>query len=102
MDKLAELNLLGAGELVPARIGDGAGGGYPNGAIAGIAYGSYARKLVMPMLDAIEQEVQTFLNNDEIQPPSPDSSLMQGLQQAQQLVGKLKNYPCSVGSASKN
>ena len=94
VDKLAELNLLGADAQVPVKVGAGAGGGYPNGAIAGIAYGSYARKLVMPMLDAIEQEVQIYLNSDVIQPPSPDSSLMQGLQQAQQLVGKLKNLSC--------
>jgi len=102
VDKLAELNLLGADAQVPVKVGAGAGGGYPNGAIAGIAYGSYARKLVMPMLDAIEQEVQIYLNSDVIQPPSPDSSLMQGLQQAQQLVGKLKNYPAGVGFASKS
>ena len=102
VDKLAELNLLGADVPVAIREDDGAEGGYPNGAIAGIAYGSYARKLVMPMLDVIEQEVQIYLNNDEIQPPSPDSSLMKALQQAQQLVRKLKNHPSRVGSASKS
>jgi Fe-S-cluster-containing hydrogenase component 2 len=102
VEKLAELNLLGADALVSARGDDGAGGGYPNGAIAGIAYGSYARKLVMPMLDNLEQEVQTYLQTDGIQAIPAESSLMKGLQQAQQLVGKLKNYPCGVGSASKS
>jgi len=102
VDKLAELNLLGAGVLVSGPKEDSAGGGYPNGAIAGIAYGSYARKLAMPMLDAIEQDVQLYLHNDRSQPPSPDSSLMKGLQQAQQLVGKLKHYPSGVDVASKS
>ena len=101
VDKLAELNLLGADALVPAKVGDGARGGYPNGAIAGIAYGSYARKLVMPLLDNLEQEVQTYLHTDGLQAIPAESSLMQGLQQVQQLVGKLKNYSSGVGSVGK-
>ena len=102
VDKLAELNLLGSGALIEVQGREATGGGYPNGAIAGIAYGSYARKLVMPMLDAIEQEVQTYLHDNSIQPPSPDSSLMKGLQQAQQLVEKLKHYPSGVSAVSKS
>jgi Fe-S-cluster-containing hydrogenase component 2 len=102
VDKLAELNLLGAGGLVPAKVGDGAGGGYPNGAIAGIAYGSFARKLVMPMLEAIEQEVQTYLHTAGTQAIPAESSLMKGLQQAQQVVGKLQNYSSAFASAIKS
>lgn len=100
VDKLAELNLLGSDKWVAASEGDNAGGGYPNAGISGIAYGSYARNLVMPMLDAIEQEVQTSLHRPGLQALSPDSPLIEGLKQAQQLVGKLKHRSAGVGSVS--
>jgi Fe-S-cluster-containing hydrogenase component 2 len=93
VDKLAELDLLGADVLASDSKKDPARGGYPNGAIAGIAYGSYARKLVMPMLDDIEQEVQTYLHSVAVQSISPNGPLMEGLQKAHALVKKLKDLP---------
>ncbi|MFQ4137219.1 circadian clock protein LdpA [Nodosilinea sp. PGN35] len=84
--------------------------------IAGIAYGSYGRSQVMPLLDALDQELQPWLGNG-----SPDqstsgqsaplpprsglsnstvapwqrldsSALGQGLALARQLVGPLKSH----------
>jgi len=88
--------------------------------IAGIAYGSYARALVMPLLQTIEQEIQAWLNSSPSksgsspanQPQTVDklsqvctcsrmesifeiddpSALTVGLDQARQLVGALKGW----------
>lgn len=84
--------------------------------IAGIAYGSYARSQVLPLLDAIDQELQPWLGNDSLDQPlngqsgllqtgdrlsepavAPwqrldSSALGQGLVLAQQLVGPLKSH----------
>lgn len=84
--------------------------------IAGIAYGSYARSQVLPLLDALDQELQPWLGNDSPDQPlnsqsiSPQpgnrlsqppvapwqrldsSALGQGLALARQLVGSLKSH----------
>ncbi|PSN16898.1 4Fe-4S ferredoxin [filamentous cyanobacterium CCT1] len=79
--------------------------------ISGIAYGSYGRSQVLPLLDAIDHELQPWLGNASLNqsssgqwdddsesdaaPVAPwqrldDSALGQGLVLAQQLVGQLK------------
>lgn len=82
--------------------------------ISGIAYGSYGRSQVLPLLDTIDQELQPWLGNGSPDQPvngqtssrsSPsaiasasalprhplgDSALGQGLVLARQLVGQLK------------
>ncbi|MGG6237983.1 circadian clock protein LdpA [Nodosilinea sp. AN01ver1] len=78
--------------------------------ISGIAYGSYGRSQVLPLLDAIDHELQPWLENASLNQPSggqqvnpesdaalvapwqrlDDSALGQGLALAQQLVGQLK------------
>jgi Fe-S-cluster-containing hydrogenase component 2 len=84
--------------------------------IAGIAYGSYARSQVLPLLDALDQELQPWLGNDSLDQPlngqcvssqpghglskppvAPwqrldSSALVQGLTLARQLVGPLKSH----------
>ncbi|MBW4484281.1 MAG: 4Fe-4S ferredoxin [Tildeniella torsiva UHER 1998/13D] len=82
--------------------------------IAGIAYGSYARSQVLPLLDAVDQEIQSWLGNDSLDQPfdgqsdlsqtgarlskSPpwqrldSSALGQCLALARQLVGPLKSH----------
>ncbi len=98
-----------------------AGGANPDAAlipkpIAGIAYGSYGRSQVLPLLDALDQELQPWLGNDSLDQPdygqslvSPSrdgrssaiaapwqrldsSALGQGLALARQLVGPLKSH----------
>lgn len=84
--------------------------------ISGIAYGSYGRSQVLPLLDALDQELQPWLGNDSLdqrtigQSTSVSSSdslaktivapwqrldssaLGQGLTLARQLVGQLKSH----------
>ncbi|OKH46408.1 hypothetical protein NIES30_17075 [Phormidium tenue NIES-30] len=84
--------------------------------IAGIAYGSYGRSQVLPLLDAIDQELQPWLGNDSLDQLAVDqstsgsssdrltktivapwqrldsSALGQGLTLARQLVGPLKSH----------
>lgn len=78
--------------------------------ISGIAYGSYGRSQVLPLLDAIDCELQPWLGNASLNQSSSgqwgkpksdaalvapwqrldDSALGQGLALARQLVGQLK------------
>lgn len=84
--------------------------------IAGIAYGSYARSQVLPLLDALDQELHPWLGNDALDQPSngqsvslqpgdrlskppvapwqqlDSSALGQCLALARQLVGLLKSH----------
>lgn len=82
--------------------------------ISGIAYGSYGRSQVLPLLDALDQELQPWLGNDSLDqlaigqstsvsdgPSKPivapwqqlDSSILgQSLAMARQLVGQLKSH----------
>ncbi|MBD2111928.1 MULTISPECIES: circadian clock protein LdpA [Cyanophyceae] len=81
--------------------------------ISGIAYGSYGRSQVMPLLDALDQELQPWLGNDSLDQPAIgqstsvsdnskpivapwqrlDSSVLgQSLALARQLVGPLKSH----------
>ena len=82
--------------------------------ISGIAYGSYGRSQVLPLLDAIDQELQPWLGAESSNPrtigqrtplstdlptnaastpwpPLHQSALDQGLTLARQLVGQLKS-----------
>ncbi len=81
--------------------------------ISGIAYGSYGRSQVLPLLDALDQELQPWLGNDSLDQPAIgqitsvsdnskpivapwqrlDSSVLgQSLALARQLVGQLKSH----------
>ncbi|MGB3135716.1 MAG: LdpA C-terminal domain-containing domain [Nodosilinea sp.] len=80
--------------------------GPPGGTISGVAYGSYGRSQVLPLLEAIDHELQPWLGNASLDQPSSqwktkfttaapwqrfdDSALGQGLTLARQLVGQLK------------
>ncbi|HSM83051.1 MAG TPA: LdpA C-terminal domain-containing domain, partial [Nodosilinea sp.] len=81
--------------------------------IAGIAYGSYGRAQLLPLLDSIDQELQPWLGHASLDQPSngqlvstvagvtlataapwqrlDESRLGQGLALARQLVGQLKS-----------
>jgi Fe-S-cluster-containing hydrogenase component 2 len=116
VDKLIDLGLVNhAAPLTPfPRPNDWASA--PR-TIAGIAYGSYGRSQVLPLLDAIDQELQPWLGNGfpdqfasgqtiDVNSPKPSdhpfanigstgqgphaSALDRGLTVARQLVGQLK------------
>jgi Fe-S-cluster-containing hydrogenase component 2 len=100
VEKLMALNLVGPGAPLSLSSADAQGNMSPRAAIAGVAYGSYARQLVMPRLNAIEAEVQAYLalpapGADAVSPRvGPDhSALVKGVTQARRLVGPLKQLP---------
>ena len=99
-------------DLRTGAVPQSAGFTQPGKTIAGIAYGSYGRSQVLPLLDAIDHELRPWLGNASLDQDSPgqwtqpgssrvtasvapwhqldESALGQGLTLARQLVGQLK------------
>lgn len=108
VDKLIEFNLVGPDILMACAATQGdCGWCLPKGYIAGIAYGSYARQLIMPQLDAVDREIQAYLeDNGAVSLPRSRtsrnaldaSSLVNAVATARKLVGKLKSIPTSTQS----
>ncbi len=78
--KLRHLNLLNADPSLPSRL-------------AGVAYGSYARSLLMPMLTALEASVSAEGAHPHLE--HHPSLLWQGVASAYHLVSQLKSRPLS-------